>query len=84
MRMPKIVMDIRKVFCLLGIHNWEYLDVRVSENTPVSDMQGQTLYAKDFKFPVYIHVRRCKICGKELSTHPDLPGSFGGKYKVHY
>jgi len=77
-------INIRKIFCYLGMHDWGYNDVRLPKNTIVSDTQGQILYAKDFKFPVYVHIKKCRICGKCISSHPDLPGSFGGKYKVHY
>ena len=74
------IRQIRRIFCILGMHKWEYKDIRLDDNIVLSG----NYKAGDFKFPVYVHIKRRRICGKYEMSYPDLPGSCGGKYKVRY
>ena len=67
--------------CILLGHNEEKIeDHKIEKNTIVTD----NIRAKQFTYPVMIHRYRCKRCGKIRSSNPDIIGSDGGKYVVHY
>ena len=65
---------------LFGHDEIKFDSVQVDDGSVVSD----ELSAGDFNFPVMVHRFKCKRCGHIRESYPDLPGSCGGKYKVHY
>lgn len=77
----EIKISVMRVICYVVGHNEKQIDdVNVNDNEFVSD----DLQAKDFMFPIVKHRFKCTRCQIVRETHPDLPGSCSGKYKVHY